>query len=283
MQLTVGNEYKRSELHDAFGGNRQGGIASCAKADIVFLFSGETGEQYGYSDGWDGDYFMYTGEGQTGDMVFARGNAAVRDHEQNGKRLILMQTTQPTFVKVVGEFACVDYEYFEAPDKDNMSRRAIRFVLETVDQNDIRAPETAGPSLKRRYKLPTKTERKGLVTSRVGQGEYRQALLDKFEAKCAVTQLGIEEVLIASHIVPWRDSNDHERLDSDNGILLSPNYDALFDKHLISFEDSGEIIVSPMIKPHQLSLLGISTEAKISVTELMKPYLARHRAKLRYH
>ena len=281
MQIEVGEEYKRSQLHDAFGGNRQGGIASCAKADIVFLFTGETGEQYGYSDGWDGEYFMYTGEGQAGDMVFARGNAAVRDHEQNGKRLILMQTTQPTFVKVVGEFACVDYEYFEAPDKDNMSRRAIRFVLETTDKNDVRTPETTRPSPKRRYKLPTKTERKGLVTSRVGQGEYRQALLDKFEGKCAVTQLGIEEVLIASHIVPWRDSNDFERLDPDNGILLSPNYDALFDKHLISFEDSGEIIVSPMIKPNQLSLLGISTEAKISVTELMKPYLARHRAKLR--
>jgi hypothetical protein len=281
MQIEVGNEYKRSQLHDAFGGNRQGGIASCAKADIVFLFTGETGEQYGYSDGWDGDYFIYTGEGQTGDMVFARGNAAVRDHEQNGKRLILMQTTQRTFVKVVGEFACVDYEYFEAPDKDNMSRRAIRFVLETTDKSDVRTPETTRPSRKRRYKLPTKTERKGLVTSRVGQGEYRHALLDKFEGKCAVTQLGIEEVLIASHIVPWRDSNDHERLDPDNGILLSPNYDALFDKHLISFEDSGEIIVSPMIKPNQLSLLGISTEAKISVTELMKPYLARHRAKLR--
>ena len=281
MQIEVGKEYKRSQLHDAFGGNRQGGIASCAKADIVFLFTGETGEQYGYSDGWDGEYFMYTGEGQAGDMVFARGNAAVRDHEQNGKRLILMQTTQPTFVKVVGEFACVDYEFFEAPDKDNMSRRAIRFVLETVDKSDVRAPETAGSRSKRRYKLPTKTERKGLVTSRVGQGEYRQALLDKFEGKCAVTQLGIEEVLIASHIVPWRDSNDHERLDSENGILLSPNYDALFDKHLISFEDSGEIIISPMIKPNQLSLLGISKEAKISVTELMKPYLARHREKLR--
>ena len=98
MQIEVGKEYKRSQLHDAFGGNRQGGIASCAKVDIVFLFTGETGEQYGYSDGWDDEYFMYTGEGQAGDMVFARGNAAVRDHEQNGKRLILMQTTQPTFV-----------------------------------------------------------------------------------------------------------------------------------------------------------------------------------------
>jgi 5-methylcytosine-specific restriction enzyme A len=50
MQIEVGEEYKRSQLHDAVGGNRQGGIASCAKADIVFLFTGETGEQYGYSE-----------------------------------------------------------------------------------------------------------------------------------------------------------------------------------------------------------------------------------------
>ena len=281
MQIEVGKEYKRSQLHDAFGGNRQGGIASCAKADIVFLFTGETGEQYGYSDGWDGDYFMYTGEGQTGDMVFARGNAAVRDHEQNGKRLILMQTTQPTFVQVVGEFACVDYEYFEAPDKDNMSRRAIRFVLEKSVGSSSVTSQTTSPLPSSRHKKPTKTERKGLVTSRVGQGWYRRELLHKFGHKCAVTESSLEEILIASHIVPWRDSSDDEKLDPNNGILLSPNYDALFDKHLISFEDSGEIIISPMIKPNQLSLLGISKEAKISVTELMKPYLARHREKLR--
>ena len=281
MQIEVGKEYKRSQLHDAFGGNRQGGIASCAKADIVFLFTGETGEQYGYSDGWDGEYFMYTGEGQAGDMVFARGNAAVRDHEQNGKRLILMQTTQPTFVEVVGEFACVDYEYFEAPDKDNMSRRAIRFVLEKAVGSSSVTSLTTSPLPSSRHKKPTKTERKGLVTSRVGQGWYRQELLSKFGSKCAVTESSLEEILIASHIVPWRDSSDDEKLDPNNGILLSPNYDALFDKHFISFDDSGNIIISSAIDPSQLGSLGISTEANVPVTDLMRPYLARHRQKLR--
>ena len=281
MQIEVGEEYKRSQLHDAFGGNRQGGIASCAKADIVFLFTGETGEQYGYSDGWDGDYFMYTGEGQTGDMVFARGNAAVRDHEQNGKRLILMQTTQPTFVQVVGEFACVDYEYFEAPDKDNFGRGAIRFVLEKSVGSSSVTSQTTSPLPSSHHKKPTKTERKGLVTSRVGQGWYRRELLHKFGHKCAVTESSLEEILIASHIVPWRDSSDDEKLDPNNGILLSPNYDALFDKHFISFDDSGNIIISSVLSSSHVSSLGISTAAQIEVSELMKPYLARHREKLR--
>ena len=54
------------------------------------------------------------------------------------------------------------------------------------------------------------------------------------------------------------------------------NYDALFDKHFISFDDSGNIIISSAIDPSQLGSLGISTEAKVPVTDLMRPYLARH-------
>ena len=54
--------------------------------------------------------------------------------------------------------------------------------------------------------------------------------------------------MIASHIVPWKDSSDQERRDVNNGILLSPTYDALFDKHLISFDDTGSIIISSKIK-----------------------------------
>ena len=65
MELTPGQEYKRTELHDHFGGSRQSGISTPADNDLIFIFTGETGEQYGYEDGWQGDgYFHYTGEGQ---------------------------------------------------------------------------------------------------------------------------------------------------------------------------------------------------------------------------
>ena len=86
--------------------------------------------------------------------------------------------------------------------------------------------------------------------------------------------------MIASHIVPWRSSNDKERLDKDNGILLSPLYDALFDKHLISFQDDGKIIISQGIIDKELLLL-IEKNSKIDVSEGMKKYLRKHRELLR--
>ena len=86
--------------------------------------------------------------------------------------------------------------------------------------------------------------------------------------------------MIASHIVPWRLSTDEERLDVDNGILLSPLYDALFDKHLISFKDDGKILIANSIKDDNLKT-NIRLNAKIIVTEGMKKYLYRHRLLLR--
>ena len=77
----------------------------------------------------------------------------------------------------------------------------------------------------------------------------------------------LEELLIASHIVPWRDADDSERLDVDNGILLSPNYDALFDRHLISFNDDGQIMLSESVPKDLTASLSISGKEKIKVFE----------------
>ena len=87
-------------------------------------------------------------------------------------------------------------------------------------------------------------------------------------------------ILIASHIVPWSESTDEERMNVDNGILLSPLYDALFDKHLISFEDDGSLLVSKSIKSQKHIMLGMPYQAKILVTHGMKKYLKRHRERL---
>ena len=81
--------------------------------------------------------------------------------------------------------------------------------------------------------------------------------------------------------MPWRDATDKERLDKHNGLLLSPVYDALFDKHLISFDGNGRIRVSSLLSASERSDLGISGEEKIALDEKMKPYMARHLARLR--
>jgi len=95
-----------------------------------------------------------------------------------------------------------------------------------------------------------------------------------------VTKNEVEEILIASHIVSWRHSSDEERLDPDNGILLSPLYDALFDKHMIAFSDDGVMEVSAQFAKC-LSNLNIDKNLKIDVSEGMKKYLRKHREQFR--
>ncbi len=129
--------------------------------------------------------------------------------------------------------------------------------------------------------FPNETERKGLVTSRVGQGAYRKRIIHHWEYKCAVTGFDKLRVLIASHILPWAKSNDNQRLDVYNGILLSPTYDALFDRNLISFENNGRIILSDIIEKEAFAKIGVTGKELIS--KFNKPnfeYLEMHRSNI---
>ena len=198
------------------------------------------------------------------------------------KREFFFFKKQKTFIEFKEELELIDYSFIQTLDSENKNRKAIqfKFAAENISKKlDIDTEkgivEYSKPHLK-----PNKTERKGLVTSRVGQGFYRQELIKKFDNKCAVTGINLEEILIASHIIPWRHSNDEERLDIENGILLSPLYDALFDKNLISFQDNGDIIISKKIQDTKLISL-IDINANIKITEGMKKYLINHRSQLR--
>ncbi len=85
------------------------------------------------------------------------------------------------------------------------------------------------------------TEKVQLVKARVGQGVFRSRL-EKIEPKCRVTRLGDKRFLIASHIKPWCKSTNIEKLDGNNGLLLSPHIDKLFDKGWITFSEKGGIV-----------------------------------------
>ena len=85
-EFQVGEIYIRKDIHDEYGGQRQGGISTPSGYPIIFLFSGESGEQYGYDDGFQStDLFQYYGEGRFGDMKMERGNSAIASHHQHGK------------------------------------------------------------------------------------------------------------------------------------------------------------------------------------------------------
>jgi hypothetical protein len=144
-------------------------------------------------------------------------------------------------------------------------------------QSKINRQGVISPTRARKYKKPDETERKGLVTSRVGQGYYRQQIIERWEGRCPVSGVTITPLLIASHIVPWSQSNDEEKLDVNNGILLSPNFDALFDRHLISFENDGSILISDKLSQRDREALSVNESIRIPVSEGMISYLERHR------
>ena len=105
--------FRRRLLHEAYGGQRQGGIGTPSEHPFILLFTGHTGEQYGYRDVWlDDGTFRYTGEGQIGDMTFVGGNRAIRDHAIDGKDLNLYEKTSKGHVQFVGQMVCAGYEWF---------------------------------------------------------------------------------------------------------------------------------------------------------------------------
>lgn len=122
------------------------------------------------------------------------------------------------------------------------------------------------------------TEKQQLVKARIGQGQFRDQLLSYWR-KCCLTGCELQGVLRASHIKPWRTSSNAERLDMYNGLLLSPNMDALFDKGLISFQDTGEIMVSSQLSEPTLKSLGCSFKMRVALKPEHAKYIAHHRAK----
>jgi putative restriction endonuclease len=92
----------------------------------------------------------------------------------------------------------------------------------------------------------TSTERQVLTSARIGQGLFK-AQVGRLEPSCRLTGLSIPERLIASHMKPWKESTNDERLSGFNGLLMSPHVDHLFDRGLITFEKTGEIVVSKLL------------------------------------
>jgi 5-methylcytosine-specific restriction protein A len=135
-RFTIGEIYRRRVLHEEFGGQRQGGISTPSDYPIVFLFTGESGQQYGYHDGYQDDtgIFLYTGEGQTGSMQLTRGNRAIAEHQQNGEELHLFETAERGYVRYVGPATYLGHTWRTAPDRTGTPRNAIVFELAIGDE-----------------------------------------------------------------------------------------------------------------------------------------------------
>lgn len=279
---------RRNDIHKGYGGNWQSGICPSSQYPYIFIFSGKSGKQHGYKDGWANEnIFEYTGEGQVGDMQFTKGNLALRDQLQTGKRVFLFESVDKGFVKFVCELEIFEFDYFETHDRNGDERIGIKFFFKRkgaqlkVTKEDLNLSLAAEEKPTYEIIMPNTTERKGLVTSRVGQGAYRKSIMHRWDYECAVTGFDNTRVLIASHIVPWKDATDEQRLDVDNGILLSPTYDALFDKHFVSFDENGKIMLGHEISRSNFDKIGVTGNESITdLSDGNQNYLEAHRTKM---
>jgi putative restriction endonuclease len=139
----------------------------------------------------------------------------------------------------------------------------------------LAAGPAGGPAV-----APVATEVVAEVRRRVGQDLYRQALLDFWEGRCAVTGLAFAELLRASHAKPWAEATDAERLDVHNGLLLAVHLDALFDRGFLTFDETGAGVFSSALTTDDRARLGLS-EAKPRLRRVHPdhlPYLTWHRS-----
>lgn len=164
-----GAEYRRRDLHAKFGGQGQGGISTPARFPFIMIFTGDSGTEFGYRDGWQNDgSFYYTGEGQEGDMRFIKGNKAIRDHVLDGKDLHLFEYVRTGYVKYIGQMQHVGHHTRRSHDGKGQDREAIVFeiirvgILNESFADDTEVPQTNALQDLRRAALATATDQSTL-------------------------------------------------------------------------------------------------------------------------
>lgn len=182
-------------------------------------------------------------------------------YEANSKKLTkgIKRKAEKLYKKynVKSKLLTSDASKFNEKDKTiELENLKIRVDVESIDNN----------------KTLTAEQKFALIKIRFGQSSYRKKLME-YWGGCAVSGCTNLDILLASHIKPYKECANNEQFDIFNGLLLSPNYDKLFDKHLITFENSGKIIISDSISEGDLKKLGISRNDCILEGKLTRSHI----------
>jgi len=264
LPFEVGALYNRQkQIHGVFGGQQQGGISTPKEHPLVIAFTGEAGVSHGYHDFWDDDeVFHYFGEGQVGDMKYVAGNRAIGEHVKDGKTLVVFQMMgKGRPYRYLGRFVCQSsYVQPGMLDREGQSRSAIVFRLRSLEASlGLAASDTDQAEIDAAIDYVGATSARRETEVRTKQRLFRERLIG-VEKGCRLT--GIEDLrfLRASHIKPWADSTDSERVDGENGLLLAPHADLLFDRGWISFSSSGRLLISRSLPSDVQVRLGLSLD-----------------------
>ena len=121
------------------------------------------------------------------------------------------------------------------------------------------------------------TEAEKRVKVRLLQNKFRKGLFDLHQS-CVVTGFSNSQFLIASHIKPWAKSTNEEKIDPYNGLLLTPNFDKLFDKNLISIDFKGNVLKSKILQPSDIQFFQLPKKVSFIFDSRHKKYLDYHNA-----
>lgn len=272
----MGSAYTRDELNDLWG---YGGRAAFSRgvftpdADnkiVLFVTQKKRSDKTQYKDHISDELLFWEGEERHGS------DARIVSADDRGDEILLFYRNADRL-----PFAYLGLVRLLWHELRTESPSQFVFGLTSESSSGV-SPLDDWPLPARSYPLPTTlslTVRETTIEARRGQAQFRQALLDRWGYRCAVSGVAIPEILRASHIKSWSDSNAAERLNPANGLLLAPQYDALFDRGFVSFRPDGSICLAQHLAQRDLGRLGVSgADRLVSVPTDSQPFLAQHRA-----
>ncbi|WP_235617046.1 HNH endonuclease [Lysinibacillus mangiferihumi] len=283
--LLINEVINNKELCEVFLCAPQGGMRKSNRTNTLTLISDKSKL---YDDKAVNEIYHYTGMGQNGDQKMSRQNLTLAQSNSNGVEVHFFEVLKKKEYTYRGLVELAGEPYQEQQkDKDGLLRLVWVFPLRLKDSkaklmkiqsipNVVNELEEEFRALQQVENLPiTDTEKERMVKARIGQGKFKKLLIER-ECKCALCGVTDPRVLIASHIKPWSVSTNEERLDENNGLLLCPNHDALFDKHLISFDVHGKIVISQTLDEVTRLFLNVHDELRVELTEKQLSYMVGH-------
>ncbi len=264
--LEIGDRYTRPQLAELWGYRGYQalakGVVTPSGHNVILLFVThiKQGFQTQFRDYISGDYLYWEGESRHGND-----DRVARAHERGEEIHLFYRDIHHSAFQYRGPLELRRF----IPHRDRPSEFTFRIVHDLGPADDVELHYEELDDLEA-------TERDAVVRARIGQGEFRDGLLQLWDG-CAVTGISEPAVLRASHIKPWRRSTNAERLNPFNGLLLVAQYDLLFDRGFITFRSDGTIVLSEVIIRLPTKLLGIVDSAKLRRVERDHvPYLEYH-------
>lgn len=163
---------------------------------------------------------------------------------------------------------------------ENWLNREIETVIDTAEQEDVLKAQLDNSVDEIDKEIETKQlqgeEREALIKVRVNQSAFRKLLMRRY-THCCLCDVDDESLLVASHIKPWAKSSHAEKVDVNNGLLLCPNHDKLFDGGYISFDNGGHIVISDELSKNCAISMNIKNDMQIELSNDNIKYMEYHR------